>query len=80
MYVYLVGAFGINSMPAHFQFAMTQTLSRGDDPPQFTVFIDDVGTGGTTIEEAWKNTMKCLKRLSATGFPISITKCKFLEL
>jgi hypothetical protein len=55
-------------------------LSRGEDPPSFTVFVDDVGTGGSTIEEAWGNTMKCLRRLSNAGFPISITKCKFLQL
>ena len=46
VYVPPRGPFGVNALPSHFQFAMTQALSKGECCPIFSVFVDDTSTGG----------------------------------
>lgn len=71
--------FGVNSAPAHFQFVMHQVLNKAEFPPKHSTFVDDVGTGGTTVDEAWENTLRAMIALARAGLPISIRKCKLMQ-
>lgn len=55
-------------------------MSRGEACPIFSVFVDDISTGGDQEDDAWENTLKVLIKLAESGFPISVKKCEFLVM
>ena len=55
-------------------------MSRGENGPLFSVFVDDTSTGGDLEDDSWENTLKAMIKLAEAGFPISLKKCDFLVL
>ena len=68
--------FGISTVPALWQQAMTQVLQGS---PGVVCFIDDILVTGHTRDEHKENLHKVLSRLRYYGLRLKKSKCKFFQ-
>lgn len=72
-------AFGFGPAPAHFQYVMNSLLDAPPLRPDHATYLDDCTVGGSTVQEAWENTLVAMKKLTDAGLPLNIKKCQLLR-
>lgn len=67
---------GLTQAPAHFQFVVEDVLQGepGDRQLPVVVYLDDIAVHGDCQEQVLEDTLEVIRRLTAAGFMINLTK------
>ena len=67
---------GLTQAPAHFQFVVEDVLdgAPADRPLPVVVYLDDLAVYGNTKDDVLRDTLEAIRRLTAAGFMINLTK------
>ena len=71
-------AFGFSDAPAHFQAYMDDLLRNIPGGVRAEVYFDDIHPHGDSVQQVWKDTVRCVGAITSSRMMINLKKCILL--